>query len=195
MSKDRLSIYLSYLLRHNPNELSLSMDCHGWVPIEELIERINQRGKYHISREVLQEIVVNDKKGRYRFSQDQSKIKACQGHSISWVEPELEYTIPPSALYHGTTWTAYQDICKSGAINKMGRHAVHLTAVESRAWQSARRRKARAVVLKIDADKMYKHGFVFGVSENEVWCTETIPVQFVVEVLGENGQGGSKVIN
>ena len=195
MSKDRLSIYLSYLLRHNPDELSLSMDCHGWVLIEELINRINQRGKYHISGEVLQEVVANDKKGRYRFNQDQTKIKACQGHSISWVEPELEYTVPPSTLYHGTTWAAYQDICKSGAINKMGRHAVHLTAVESRAWQSARRRKARAVVLKIDADKMYKHGFVFGVSENEVWCTETIPVQFIVEVLGENGQGGSKVIN
>ena len=194
MSKDRLSIYLSYLLRHNPDELSLSMDSHGWVPIEELIDRINQRGKYHISREVLQEIVANDKKGRYRFSQDQTKIKACQGHSISWVEPELEYATPPPVLYHGTTWSAYQDICKSGAINRMGRHAVHLTAVESRAWQSARRRKTRAVVLKIDAEEMHEQGFIFGMSENEVWCTDNIPVQFISSVLGEDGKGGSKPI-
>jgi putative RNA 2'-phosphotransferase len=170
------------------------MDCHGWVPIEELINRINQRAKYHISGKVLQEIVANDKKGRYRFSQDQTKIKACQGHSISWVEPELEYTAPPPVLYHGTTWSAYQDICKSGAINRMGRHAVHLTAVESRAWQSARRRKTRAVVLKIDAEEMHKQGFIFGMSENEVWCTDTVPIRFVAGVLGEDGRGGSKLI-
>ena len=181
MSKDRLSIYLSYLLRHNPDELSLSMDSHGWVPIEELIDRINQRGKYHISREVLQEIVANDKKGRYRFSQDQTKIKACQGHSISWVEPELEIVPPPEVLYHGTTWAAYQEICRSGEISKMSRHAVHLTAVKERAWQSARRRKTPAVVLEIDAEGMYNQGYVFGVSENEVWCTDTIPVQFIVK--------------
>ena len=76
----------------------------------------------------------------------------------------------------------------------MSRHAVHLSAVEDRAWQSARRRKTRAVVLKIDAAGMYNQGYVFGVSENEVWCTEAIPVQFVAEVLGEDGRGGSKVI-
>lgn len=63
----------------------------------------------------------------------------------------------------------------------MSRHAVHLTAVKERAWQSARCRKTWAVVLEIDAEGMYNQGYVFGVSENKVWCTDTIPVQFVVK--------------
>lgn len=32
-----------------------------------------------------------DKKGRYRFNKEHTSIKACQGHSIPWVEPEVEY--------------------------------------------------------------------------------------------------------
>lgn len=192
MSKSGISIYLSYLLRHNPDELSLSMDRHGWVPVDELIDRINERGKYYLSVDLLQTIVSTDNKGRYRFIPEKTKIKACQGHSISWVEPELVFTPPPPILYHGTTWSAYQAISQRGSINKMSRHAVHLTAVEGRAWQSARRRKTRAVVLKIDASSMNSQGYTFGVSENEVWCTDAVPIEFISDILCEDGYGGSK---
>jgi len=185
LAKNGVSFYLSYLLRHHPDELQLDMDIHGYVDVECLIDRINKQGRYHLSRSQLDEVVINDKKGRYRYSKDGLKIKACQGHSIPWVQPELTFALPPPVLFHGTTWAAYQNICKSGAINKMGRHAVHLTAVEARAWQSARRRKTRAVVLSIDAALMSERGYVFGVSENEVWCIDMVPVEFVRAVLEE----------
>lgn len=192
MSKSGVSIYLSYVLRHNPGDLSLEMDKHGWVPVDMLIQGVNEKGKYYLTREMLDEIVRTDNKGRYRFDADGLRIKACQGHSIPWVEPELEYKNPPDVLYHGTTWEAYKKIAESGYIGKMGRHAVHLTAIESRAWQSARRRKVKAAVLIIDAAAMCRQGYVFGVSENEVWCTEIIPKAFITGVLLEDGYGGSK---
>ena len=195
MSGNGLSIYLSYLLRHNPDDLLLTMDCQGWVSVEALLDGINRRGKYKINKEILESIVENDSKGRYRISEDGQKIKACQGHSVPWVQPELDYKVPPSILYHGTTWSAYQEILYSGAINKMSRHAVHLTASEKQAWQSARRRKMRAVVLKIDAVSMHNNGYSFGVSENDVWCVDAVPVEFIMDVLGEDGKGGSKTIN
>jgi len=194
MSGNRLSIYLSYLLRHNPGDLLLTMDCQGWVSVEALLDGINSRGKYNITREVLGAIVENDSKGRYRISEDGQKIKACQGHSVPWVQPELDYKEPPSILYHGTTWSAYQEILKSGAINKMSRHAVHLTSSENRAWQSARRRKTRAVVLRIDAVNMHNNGYSFGVTENDVWCADAVPVEFIMDVLLEDGKGGSRTI-
>ena len=187
MARNDVSFYLSYLLRHHPDELQLDMDIHGYVDVECLIDRINKQGRYHLSRSQLDNVVANDKKGRYRYSKDGLKIKACQGHSIPWVQPELMFAPPPPILFHGTTWTAYQNICESGAINRMGRHAVHLTAVEARAWQSARRRKTRAVVLSIDAALMSEHGYVFGVSENEVWCVDMVPVEFIHAVLEEEG--------
>ena len=65
----------------------------------------------------------------------------------------------------------------------MKRHAVHMQDDESKAWQSAVRRHLTPVVLKIDAEEMYRAGFVFGKTENNVWCTESVPIKFIVEQL------------
>lgn len=94
MAKKNVSVYLYYLLRHNPADAGLHMDVHGWVNVQELIDGINARGKYSISRARLEEIVAADEKGRYRFSDDGKKIKACQGHSLDWIELELAWCEP-----------------------------------------------------------------------------------------------------
>lgn len=184
MDYRKLSVHLSYLLRHRPDNLGLQMDKHGWISMDELIRRINEAGKYRISREILEEIVAEDDKGRYRFSEDGQKIKACQGHSIPWVEPELTQSEPPAILYHGTTAQAHEKIMASGAICKMKRHAVHLQVDKENAWQSASRwHGATPVLLKIDAAQMHCDGFRFGVSDNAVWCTEEVPVRYILEVI------------
>lgn len=179
----KLSIYLSFLLRHNPDSLHLSMDKHGFVNIEELINAINKDGQYAITKELLGRIVAEDNKGRYRYNADGTKVKACQGHSIPWVEPELKILDPPSVLYHGTTVSAYNGILSSGAILKMKRHAVHLHANLSEAWDSARRWKKPCVVLKIDSARMFSEGHLFCVSDNMVWLTESVPVKYICGVL------------
>ena len=180
---DKFSIYLSFLLRHHPDEAGLDMDTQGWVSVDQLITNIHAKGRYQIDLPTLQQIVATDRKGRYRFSEDGTQIKACQGHSIPWVTPTLTYTQPPQYLYHGTTTTALEKIQASGAISKMNRHAVHMQAVPKKAWQSATRWKLRPVILKIDAAAMAADGHVFGVTENEVWCTEVVPVEYIAEVL------------
>ncbi len=180
----KMSIYISKILRHEPELIGLSMDKHGWVSAKALIDGINREKKYQLTMEWLREIVAEDEKGRYRFNEDESKIKACQGHSIPWVEPELEYKAPPVYLYHGTTTEALQKIMKSGCILKMKRHAVHMQANEQKAWQSACRWKMKnPVVLKIEAEKMHQDGIAFGISDNEVWCTEKVPICYICEML------------
>ncbi len=185
MSKDAVSIYIAYLLRHHPEAAGLRMDHHGWVATEELIDGINRSEKYTISFEQLQKIVAADKKGRYRFNEDETRIKACQGHSIPWVEPELTVMNPPEFLYHGTTAEASRKIWSSGSIHKMSRHAVHMQADPDQAWQSAERWHTTPVVLKIAARNMSIDGITFGVSDNGVWCTEDVPVQYIVEVIAK----------
>lgn len=177
----KLSVFISLLLRHKPEEVGLDMDNHGWVSTKQLIDGINNTKKYKIDMEILREIVATDNKGRYRFNEDETKIKACQGHSVPGVEPELRYGEPPEYLYHGTNTTALQKIEHSGYISKMKRHAVHLYEMEERVWQSAERWKLTPVVVKINAEKMYKDGFEFGVSDNDVWCVESVPAKYIVD--------------
>ena len=189
MSKEKTSIHLSYLLRHAPEAAELDMDRHGWVSVSQLISNVNASGKAKLTTEMLQEIVATDNKGRYRFSADGKRIKACQGHSIPWVEPELEVRTPPEYLYHGTTTEALQDIMKSGAILKMSRHAVHMQADINKAWKSAERRKNKTpVVLKIAAGRMSQNHFVFSISENGVWFCERVPTEYIEEFLYSKDQ-------
>lgn len=183
MSRHQLSVYISYLLRHQLEAIGLVMDIHGWVSVAELIEKINRAERYHITESILGEIVRTDKKGRFCYSEDGLKIKACQGHSISWVEPELTISQPPEYLYHGTTEESWQKIQECGHISKMGRHAVHMQSDEAKAWQSAKRWHRTPVVLKINATAMYAEGIVLGVSDNGVWCAETVPTTYIVSVL------------
>lgn len=183
MSMKRLSVYISYLLRHQPEAIGLAMDPHGWVSVAELIEKINAAGRYHITESILDEVVRTDNKGRFRYSEDGMRVKACQGHSISWVEPELTICQPPEYLYHGTTEESWQKIRENGYISRMSRHAVHMQSEEAKAWQSAKRWHRTPVVLKIDAAAMYSDGIVFSVSDNGVWCTETVPTKYIVAVL------------
>ena len=180
---EKKSIYLSYLLRHHPEEVNIEMDVHGWVLVDELLERINAGGKYKMNFHELEIIVSQDSKGRYRFDKDKEKIKACQGHSILWIEPELEYKEPPEFLYHGTNTEALEKILESGAIFKMNRHAVHMQEDFGKAWKSAVRWKKVPVVLKISAKELCKAGVTFGVSENQVWCAPEIPKQYIVDKI------------
>ncbi|KIR03510.1 RNA:NAD 2'-phosphotransferase [Lachnospiraceae bacterium TWA4] len=184
MAKEKtISTYLCYLLRHHPESIGLAMDKHGWVDVNELIEAINNKGKYQLDKNQLKEIVKQDSKGRYRLNEDESRIKCCQGHSIPWIELELRYDVKvPKYLYHGTTTIALEKIKASGEIKKMERHAVHLHT-EKMAWQSAKRWHLIPVVLKIDAEKMCNDGYQFGISENDVWCVEKIPIQYIEEEI------------
>ena len=95
----------------------------------------------------------------------------------------MELIEPPQFLYHGTTTDAFEKIVKSSAILKMQRHHVHMQAEFQKAWSSAARWKLTPVVLKIDAKEMYQQDYTFGKTENDVWCTEQVPVEFIIEKI------------
>ena len=189
MGSGKLSQYLCFLLRHHPETLSLDMDEEGYVDVDELIRKVNLAGRYHLTHESLEGLVQRDHKGRYRFTEDHSRIRAVQGHSIPWVKPPLLMGEPPEILYHGTTAAALKQIRVEG-IRKMERHAVHMQADERKAWLSALRWTGQeAVVLKIDAKTMSEAGYTFGMADNGVWCTEYVPFQYV-EVLTRDSWAG-----
>ena len=90
---DKLSVFISLVLRHKPDAAGITLDEHGWANVEELLDGINNIGR-KIDMGVLEEIVRTDHKQRYRFNEDKTLIRANQGHSIP-VDVELKEEEPP----------------------------------------------------------------------------------------------------
>ena len=167
---DQLSIFLSLVLRHRPEEGHVTLDEHGWADVEELLTGIRSTGR-KIDIGVLEEIVATDKKQRYSFSQDKKLIRANQGHSIP-VDVELQQKEPPEFLYHGTT-EAFLEAINAEGLKPMGRLYVHLSKDMETAVKVGKRH-GKPVVLKIHSGEMHRDGQLFYLSENGVWLTKKV---------------------
>ena len=42
---DKLSVFISLVLRHKPEAANITLDEHGWAKVEELIFGINDSGR------------------------------------------------------------------------------------------------------------------------------------------------------
>lgn len=169
-----VSIYLSLILRHKPEQAGIKLDKHGWAKVDELIKGV--RVKYPLDMETLEEIVATDSKQRYSFNEDHTLIRANQGHSIP-VDVELERVEPPEYLYHGTGKKYTKSIDNVGLISK-SRLYVHLSENFDTAI-SVGRRHGEPIVYQVKSREMYRNGFTFYRSVNGVWLTKEVPVDYL----------------
>jgi putative RNA 2'-phosphotransferase len=179
MNADRitkLSKYLSYHLRHAPEELGLTLQPEGWVNVADLLKA---KGKYTMTRAELDEVVATSDKKRFGFDATGEKIRANQGHSVA-VDLKLEPMGPPPLLYHGTPEKAVAAILESG-LQKMDRHHVHLSGDRQTARQVGSRRGI-PVILQVDAAAMDAAGLIFYRSANGVWLTDVVPPEYLVRL-------------
>ena len=177
MSHDRLSKYLSLILRHHPELIGISLDAHGWADVDELIAGIAQKKKFN--REILEEIVRTDKKQRYSFNEDGTKIRANQGHSIP-VDLELQAIEPPDVLWHGTAEKYAASIEKTG-LKPGNRMYVHLSP-DIETAVTVGQRHGRPIVYKVKSGQMYRDGFCFYRSVNGVWLTHSVPEVYLEKI-------------
>ena len=66
---DKLSVFISLVLRHNPGAAGITLDEHGWADVQKLLEGVSATGR-KIDMAVLEEIVKYDSKQRYSFNED-----------------------------------------------------------------------------------------------------------------------------
>lgn len=177
MSRDKStpSRFLSYVLRHHPEEIGLKLDKNGWCDVEELIEKSATKDVI-ITKESLEQIVIDNDKQRFGFNEDKTKIRANQGHSVK-VDLKLKAQRPPSVLYHGTIKKSADIILKEG-LKPMSRHHVHLSSEKATAINVGSRR-GTPVMLYINAQAMYADGYKFYQSENKVWLTDEVPTKYI----------------
>jgi putative RNA 2'-phosphotransferase len=171
--RTKISKRLSYILRHAPDSVGLQLDENGWASVHDLMSKFGRP----LSIENLNEVVETNEKKRFAFNEDLTKIRASQGHSI---EVDLAYqpTTPPEFLFHGTATRFIESIKKDGLL-KGSRHHVHLSLDEVTA-RKVGARHGSPVILTLKSKEMYEAGYVFYVSENDVWLTEHVPTRFIV---------------
>jgi len=175
MKSKNISKFLSLILRHKPEELNITLDEYGWASVDEIIVKMTKR-KMPISRAVLEKIVAENDKQRFTFSDDGTKIRANQGHSIK-VNLELKAETPPQTLYHGTGAQNEQSILKKGIL-KSNRQHVHLSADKATA-KKVGGRHGKPIIFQIDTYKMLEDGITFFQSKNEVWLTDYVDPKYI----------------
>ena len=165
----RISKYISLILRHKPEVIGIRLDAHGWADVNALLAGISK--KYPINRDILEEIVRSDEKQRYSFSEDGTRIRANQGHSIQ-VDVELALTEPPETLYHGTAQRFAQGLLPQSRLY------VHLSP-DFETAEKVGQRHGKPVIYLVDAGQMHRDGYLFYLSANGVWLTKVVPAPYL----------------
>jgi putative RNA 2'-phosphotransferase len=169
------SKFISLVLRHRPELIALPLDHTGWADIEMLI-RLSQ-AHHPLTRALIDEVVASNDKQRFAISEDGLRIRARQGHSIG-VELDLATVEPPEWLFHGTATRFVASIRREG-LSKRQRQHVHLSA-DAEIATKVGAHHGTPVVLRIRASTMAAAGHAFYRSENGVWLTDAVPVDFIV---------------
>ena len=171
----RTSKFLSLILRHKPERIGLTLDANGWADVDDLIRLANQHG-FPLTLSLLERVVAENDKRRFTLSDDGRRIRANQGHSLK-VDLQLSPSPPPHLLYHGTASRFLESIRAEG-LRAGRRQHVHLSADIATARQVGQRH-GKPVVLVVHAARMAAAGHRFYLSDNGVWLTERLPVDFI----------------
>lgn len=172
------SKFLSYVLRHEPEAIELTLDKEGWAVIDDLILRAGNKG-YALDKDLIFDVVESSEKKRFTISEDGLRIRAAQGHSTQQVNITYAEKTPPDILYHGTATRFIAQIREQGLL-ALSRQYVHLSSDEDTAIQVGQR-YGKPVLLKIKAVDMYEKGFKFYQADNGVWLTAHVPYEYIQE--------------
>lgn len=174
----KTSKFLSYILRHNPGAIGLSVDKEGWASVDELISCAVRNGR-SLTLTQLKDVIALNTKNRFSLSPDGHRIRANYGHSI-YVELGLEPVTPPPVLYHGTAKQFVTSILRDG-IRPSGRRYVHLSPNIATAINVGKRH-GTPIVVSIDSKQMNEDGCKFYRPADGVYLVEDVPPEYLTPV-------------
>jgi putative RNA 2'-phosphotransferase len=171
----RVSKRLSFVLRHRPDSVGLTLDDAGWVDVDTLLDALAAHG-LSLPRAGLEHVVATNDKCRFAFDESGTRIRASQGHSV---EVALGYApaTPPDVLFHGTVERFLPAILEEG-LRPGRRHAVHLSA-DAETAKTVGQRRGRPVVLRVDAAGLAAGGAEISRSANGIWLVDAVPPEFL----------------
>jgi putative RNA 2'-phosphotransferase len=170
---ERISRFLSYLLRHRPREYPLIFDRRGFVSWSEVLDLVQKRF-CDATEEEIRAVVTESEKKRFELHDD--KVRATYGHSFP-VDLELEPAEPPAELYFGTARDLAHSILRAG-LKPRDRQYVHLSASLEEAQAVGSRRDPTPAVIVVDARAARQAGVAFYCS-GPLFLTENVPPRFL----------------
>lgn len=182
MDMTRTSKFISLVLRHKPETIGLILDAEGWASVPDLLERMAAHG-HVLSLDQLETLVVTNDKKRFTLSDDKTRIRAAQGHSLK-VSLGFEPVEPPAVLFHGTA-TRFVEAIRTEGLTRQSRQHVHLSPDVETATKVGQRH-GKPHIFTVDALAMVRGGHSFYRAENGVWLTDRVPAEFLEDKEGAN---------
>jgi putative RNA 2'-phosphotransferase len=170
---ERISRFLSYLLRHRPKEYPLAFDRHGFVAWSKIVDLIQERF-FDATEQEIRAVVTESEKKRFELRDD--KVRATYGHSFP-VDLGLEPVEPPAELYYGTARDLAQSILHKG-LKPRDRQFVHLSASLEDAEAVGKRRDPAPAIVVVDTRAAREADVVFYRS-GSLFLAENVPPQFL----------------
>jgi len=171
--QEKISKFLTYVLRHRPEDVPLEFDRRGFVPWADLLAAVQRRFPDATEDDVLQVVQESDKR---RFELKDGKARATYGHSFA-VDLGAEPTLPPARLYHGTARDLAETIVRNG-LKPRYRQFVHLSASLEDALAVGRRRDPRPAVVVVEARAAAEDGLKFYAS-GPLFLTSAVPAKYL----------------
>ena len=164
LPSERISRFLTYLLRHRPTEYPLVFDERGFVEWGDIVKIIQERF-YDVTEGQIRAVVT-----------DSEKMRATYGHSFA-VDLSDEAVEPPSELYYGAARDLAESMLRSG-LKPRDRQYVHLSVSAEEAESVARRHDPAPGIIIVDAQSAHGEGIRFFQS-GPLFLVENVPAKFL----------------
>jgi putative RNA 2'-phosphotransferase len=172
-SPERISRFLSFLLRHQPKEYPLSFDRQGFASWREVVETVQDRFQEVTEADIRSVVTGSDKK---RFELKDDKVRATYGHSFP-VDLGSEAVEPPAELYLGMARDLGESILRNG-LKPRDRRYVHLSPSFQEALAVGKRRDPAPAVIVVDAQLAHAQGIRF-FAAGPLFLVESVPPKFL----------------
>ncbi|HEX5607817.1 MAG TPA: RNA 2'-phosphotransferase [Candidatus Binatia bacterium] len=173
LAPERISRFLTYILRHRPQDYPLVFDEHGFVDWRDVVQLVQER-YYDVTEEQIRAVVVDAEKKRFELAGD--KVRATYGHSFP-IDFGQQSVQPPDSLYYGTARDLAQSMLRNG-LKPRDRQYVHLSVSAEEAESVARRHDPTPAVIVVQAGAAHDEGVRFYRS-GPLFLTENVPARFL----------------
>eukprot|EP00056_Hartaetosiga_gracilis_P014332 m.240299 g.240299 ORF g.240299 m.240299 type:complete len:213 (+) comp14839_c0_seq1:234-872(+) len=164
------SKFMTFVLRHGADKKGIAMASDGSVAVKDLLDQKEMKG---VTQEQLEIIVRECPKQRFQFLENNTRIRASQGHTMKKVKEEALLTPIVSAesfpvVVHGTNRKAYQLIQTEG-LSRMQRNHIHFaTGLPSDDHVKSGMRQSSSVFIYLNLKKCIEDNIPFFISANGV---------------------------
>jgi putative RNA 2'-phosphotransferase len=170
---ERLSRFLSLVLRHRAHSFGLDVDAEGFVRMDDLLDLIaeRQRSLDWVDAEHVEALVGRE--GRRRFEIRGDKVRATYGHSF---ERPVRYepADPPELLYISVARTKLAEL-RSRGLHPVGRQYVHLSEDPKEADEIGRHHDPTPTLVTIQAKAAQEKGVVFHHPADGIYLVASLP--------------------